>query len=121
METQSSATSWSAKSAQVSKFAYGQQKSVYFFYFYFFYQKSTKVIFFLPKVSNLWLRLQPVFAPVRTAKRTVQLARAPRSRLDDTSTLPVSLTDLWRQHGGPGQTPSRKIWEVKQDLLSVFI
>jgi len=43
--------------------------------------------------------------------------RQPRSHLEDTSTLPVSLTDLWRQDGGPGHTPSRKIWEVKQDLI----
>jgi len=43
--------------------------------------------------------------------------RQPRSRLEDTSTLPVSLTDLWRQHGGPGHSPYRKIWEVKLDLI----
>jgi len=40
-----------------------------------------------------------------------------RSRREDASTLPVSLTDLWRQHGGPGQTPFRKIGEVKRDLI----
>ena len=45
------------------------------------------------------------------------LVSEPRSRLEDPSTLPVSLTDLWRQHGDPGQTPSRKIWEVKRDLI----
>jgi len=47
----------------------------------------------------------------------METPRQPRSHLEDTSTLPVSLTDLWRQHGVPGHTPSRKIWEVKQDLI----
>jgi len=67
-------------------------------------------------------RLNAAGSLIKPVRDTRNLAgwvtpRQPRSHLEDTSTLPVSLTDLWRQHGGPGHTLSRKIWEVKQDLI----
>ena len=68
-----------------------------------------------PRLNAAGSLIKPVRDPWNLAGWVT--SRQPRSHLEDTSTLPVSLTDLWRQHGGPGHTPSRKIWEVKQDLI----
>jgi len=64
-----------------------------------------------PRLNAAGSLIKPVRDPWNLAGWATP--RQPRSHLEDTSTLPVSLTDLWRQHGGPGHTLSRKIWEVK--------
>jgi len=56
-----------------------------------------------PRLNAAGSLIKPVRDPWNLAGWVTP--RQSRSHLEDTSTLPVSLTDLWRQHGGPGHTP----------------